>query len=488
MYEPLYRHRPSHRWTYGDLACKVGADLGLPPDDEQRWILDTIYGEASADLPASFEVVVISPRQNIKTSTFGIAALTDLFVFGVEKHLWTAHHGDTLADTFGDFRRWIKSNPEYDDQVTFYEGHQDMSIVHRETGATIDFQSRTGKAGRGLTGVKRITLDEALYLEPKHVGAVYPTMLTRPGAQVRVASSAGLLGSERLRRIRDRGRTGKDKRLAYVEYGAKHRPCLRADCGHVVGTVGCALDDRDLWWQANCALWQGRITEESLEDQRNSMPPEEFFREFLSRWEDPISTGGALSFDVWMSLADPAATRGTDVVFGVDVAEDRSAWIAVAWRRDDGHAQAMLANDGQPMPAHRLVEECRRLTDQWAGPVVAPKAFEGDLAAAGVEVVTMTGVEFATGTGQAIDAVTEGSLHHGNQPALNAAARAAVSRPYGQDGARAFKLKDSPAVGPLAAMTRALYGLNQNPSDPKVHDWPDDVAEWEDDDDAKDPL
>src|SRR5512139_2336166 len=236
MYQALHRHRPHHRWTNGDLAAKVGADLGLPPDDEQRWLLDTIFAEKAPDIPASFEVAAISPRQNIKTSTFGIAALADLFVFDVERHLWTAHHGDTLKGTFQDFRSWIKSNPEYDEQVTFYEGHQDMSIVHKDTGATIDFQSRSGKAGRGLTGVKRITLDEALYLEPKHVGAVYPTMLTRPGAQVRIASSAGLLESEQLRRIRDRGRSAKDGRLAYVEYGALRRACMHAECTHEVGS------------------------------------------------------------------------------------------------------------------------------------------------------------------------------------------------------------------------------------------------------------
>ena len=461
MYQALYRHRPSHRWTYGDLACKVGADLGLPPDDEQRWILDTIFAEKAPERPASFEVAVISPRQNIKTSTLGIAALADLFVFGVEKHLWTAHHGDTLAGTFGDFKRWIVSNPEYDEQVQFYEGHQDMSIVHRETGNVIDFQSRTGKAGRGLTGVKRITLDEALYLEPKHVGAVYPTMLTRPEAQVRIGSSAGLLMSEQLRRIRDRGRGGKDKRLAYVEYGAKFKPCLRADCMHAVGTDGCALDDRDLWWQASCALWPGRITEESLEDQRVSMPPAEFMREFLSWWEDPESLGGALSAARWAEQAMPEVERGSEVIFGADVAEDRTGWVAVAWEREDGSAYVMLANDGAPMPAYRLAEECQRLTKEWQGPVVPPKAFEDDLDDLGVEVLPMTSADFTAACGAFADALAEGAIRHGNQAALNDAIKAAQWRSAGTSGERAFLLKGMPEVGPLAAAVRALHGLRK---------------------------
>lgn len=462
-YQPLHRHRPAHKWTNGDLAAKVGADLGLPPDEEQRWILDTIYGETAPERPSAFEVAVISPRQNIKTSTLGIAALADLFVFGVERHVWTAHHGDTLKGTFQDFREWIKSNPEYDEQVTFYEGHQDMSIVHKDTGNTIDFQSRSGKAGRGLTGVKRITLDEALYLEPKHVGAVYPTMLTKPEAQVRIGSSAGMVESAQLRRIRDRGRAGKDKRLAYVEYGAGRRTCLRSDCAHEfadgVGPEGCALDDRDLWWQANCALWAGRIEEEALVNQRASMPPAEFMREFLSWWEDPESLGGALPYGPWLELADADADRGTDVVYGVDVTEDRDAWITVVWRREDGHAHVDMANEGRPIPAFRLVDECKRLTGQWGGSVVPPRSFIDELEREDVPMHKMKAGDFPAACGAVADAITERSIRHGNHTALNEAVRSARWRSAGATGERAFQLKDCPEVGPLAAMTRALHGL-----------------------------
>lgn len=460
-YAPLYRTRPAHRWTNGDLAAKVGADLGLPPDDEQRWLLDTIYAEKAPDRPAAFEVVVVGPRQNIKTSTLGIAAIADLFVFGVEKHVWSAHLADTAKETFGDFRTWIRRHPEYDELAQFYEGHQDLSITRRDTGASIDFGSRTGKGKRGVTGVKRVTLDEWLYGEAKHAGAVYPTMLTQPGAQVRLASSAGLEMSEQLRRIRDRGRSGKDPRLAYVEYGAVHRECAdKRACTHEVGTPGCALDDRELWWQANCALWPGRIQEESLEDQRRSLPPAEFAREFLSWWEDPESVGGAVPYAPWLALQDVDAVHsGEPVVFGADVAEDRSAWVAVAWRREDGDVHVMLTNRGRPFPASRLVDECDRLTKAWGGLVVPPRAFEEDFETAGIPMDVMGGGEFAAGCGAVLDLVTDGAVHHGNQKALNEAVKAARWRSAGATGERAFQLKDCPEVGPLAAVVRAIHGL-----------------------------
>jgi hypothetical protein len=331
-----------------------------------------------------------------------------------------------------------------------------MSIVHKDTGNRIEFQSRSGKAGRGLTGVKRITLDEALYLEPKHVGAVYPTMLTRPGAQVRIASSAGLLESEQLRRIRDRGRAAKDGRMAYAEYGAAHRPCVREDCTHEVGSEGCALDDRELWWQANCALWPGRVSEQSLEDQRHSMPPEEFMREFLSWWDDPESLGGALSVARWLELADPDAERGSDVVFGVHVVDEHVAWVAVAWRRPDEAFQVMLAYEGRSMPAFRLADYVRDLAERWNGRIAGTKGLEAEMPHG---YLPLTSADFTVASGGFADLMEAGTVRHGNQPALNHAVKAAKWRSAGTGGERAFQLRDCPEVGPLAAAARALHVL-----------------------------
>lgn len=482
-YQPLHRHRPAHKWTNGDLAAKVGADLGLAPDDEQRWILDTIYAEKAVDRPASFEVAVVSPRQNIKTSTLGIAALADLFVFGVERHLWTAHHGDTLKGTFQDFRSWIKSNPEYDDQVTFYEGHQDMSIVHKDTGNTIDFQSRSGKAGRGLTGVKRITLDEALYLEPKHVGAVYPTMLTRPEAQVRIGSSAGLEDSEQLRRIRDRGRSGKDRRLAYVEYGAEVKACLRMDCTHRivdgVGPEGCALDDRDLWWQANCALWAGRIEEESLLNQRQAMPPAEFKREFLSWWEDPESLGGIIPALPWRDAADASSTPVDRLALGVEVGPDL-AWASVALSglRDDGswHIALEANQDTHGEGVGWLVPhltalvtanpQIRCVAADVTGPVKALLEQRGTGERAQwlftdtkLRVQPIRSADLGATCSSLLSGVVTKEVRHLNQRQLSTPALAAGKRPLADTGLWVWSRRGATTdITPIQAATLALFG------------------------------
>ncbi len=176
----------------------------------------------------------------------------------------------------------------------------------------------------------------------------------------------------------------------------------------------------------------------------------------------PVETG-ALSVARWAELSDPRAARGTPVVFGTAVTEDRAAWIAVAWRRTDGHSQLMLANDGAPLPAHRLVEECARLSVDWNGRVATTKAFEADMVRAGVDVQLVSSVDFGAASGALEDALTAGTVRHGNQPALNGAVKAARWRNATQSAERAIQLKDSPEVAPLAAAIRALHLLTARP-------------------------
>ncbi len=211
------------------------------------------------------------------------------------------------------------------------------------------------------------------------MGALLPTLVTRRDAQVRFASSAGLATSVVLRDLRDRGRARTDTSLSYVEYGAERRPCASSTCSHAYGQEGCALDDRSLWWQANCALWADspRISEEGLSHNRRGLPPGEFAREFLSWWEDPDSLEqAAIDPTVWASLAAPDAARGTSPTFGVSTAPDRS-WcaVAVATRRSDGLRQVEVA-DYRPGTAW-VPQRVAELRSRWGGRVAVDTPSRG---------------------------------------------------------------------------------------------------------------
>jgi hypothetical protein len=102
----------------------------------------------------------------------------------------------------------------------------------------------------------------------------------------------------------------------------------------------------------------------------------------------------------------------------------------------------------------RLVQ----LAADWRGPVMlgGPSAsLEDEVRSASV----VSSAEFAAACGRFADLLGDGQLRHGNQPELNEAVREAQWRSVGTAGERAFQLKDSPAVGPLAAVVRGLHGL-----------------------------
>jgi hypothetical protein len=478
---PLHRTSPgwspSEGWTVptaGHIATSVGADLGLTPDDEQQWLLDAIYAVNDRGLPAAYEVNVTAPRQNLKSATLEIAALTDLFVFGVDLAVWTAHEFKTARKTFLDMRRRIMGHPDYAARATFEMAHGKEAIT-LDTGERLEFHARSQGSGRGFT-CRKITLDEWLFGQPGDLGALVPTLFTIEDAQIRYGSSAGKVNSAALRDLRARGRAG-DPSLAYVEYGATRRPCELGDrCPHqpVDEVPGCALDDRELWWQANCALWAGRATLASVEKMRRSLPPLEFMREFFSWWEDPPNLAGDGDLDMarWGTLVDTAAAARKPLVVGVDQGEDRTVSIGCAWRRPDGDVQVMLGQDADEdgvlrvdaglspgTAVARIVELRKRHSARvlLGGPALG--SLGPALTEAGVPIETVTSSEFATACGQVEDRMRAGTIHHGGQSELTDSVAVAKWRSVGKAGEREFQLAGVPGIGPTAAVVRALHGL-----------------------------
>jgi hypothetical protein len=343
--EPLYRTVPDCRRSFGDLAARVGTELGLTPDAEQREGLDAMFAEVEPQIPRYRHWCMVATRQQIKSATLTIGAATDLLLLGVPGAVWTAHQSKTATKSYEDLSRRIRQHHEYREVVDFRAGRGEEAIYLLDDPAiSLEYRARSGGSGRGFT-TGRLTLDEALYLRPGDIGALAPTMLTRRDGQIRYGSSAGLPNSEVLRSLRDDGRAGTDPGLWYAEYGSHRQDCEQPACGHETTTVGCALDDRELWWQALPALWCGRVREEDIADLRRRMPPAEFMREVLGWWDEPARGTAGVFGEMWLPLADPQAERGTNPMFGVAVAPDRSwAAIAVAWRRSDGDAQVMLAD------------------------------------------------------------------------------------------------------------------------------------------------
>lgn len=457
--DPAFQWAPPYEETYGDLAAEVAEQVGMPMDPEQQLVLDAIFAEDAPGVPTCFEVGAVAPRQNLKTATLEVAALTDVFVLEVQLHVWTAHLFKTAKAAFDDMVRLIDGNRDFRSRCKPPKIANGDEAIELKTGQRIEFHARSKGGGRGLTG-DRVTFDEALFLSSTTHGALLPILATRRGAQIRYGSSAGVAESEVLRRLRDRGRAGGDPRMAWFEWAADRVACDEAVCQHVPGTAGCALDREDLWAAANPAMGR-RITRETLQAFRRSMDPAEFAREFLGWWDEPSAADPAFGQGAWescTSLVSPPdrIPEGLAVAVSWDL-----AWTSVGVCRVDDdsrlHVRVTDRDRGTGWAVARLEVLHREtglpVTIDGKGPA-APLI--GPLEEAGVPVQIVSTGDVLDGCALLYERVRDRRVVHRGYPELDAAVSAATKRTVGDRWAWARR-QSSADISPLEAVTLASW-------------------------------
>lgn len=422
------------------------AKVGLGLDPWQIGVARCILAKDAHGLYAADTVVLSIPRQVGKTYLIGALVFADCIINPGTTTVWTAHRFKVARETFNALKGTALSAPmvPHVDPEDIYTAAGNESITFRN-GSRIVFAARERGAIRGFSKVRRLILDEAQILTEAAMADLAPTMNQAENPQMILMGTPPKPTDpgETFTNLRTEALAGQSEGVVYIEFAAD---------------PAAEMGDRKAWRDANPS-YPHRTPGKAIERLRKLLSnDDDFRREALGIWVDEQSTKAALPYGAWLDMADPDAPRGTEAVFGVDVAEDRSAWVAVAWRRPDGAPQVMLA-DPDPVPAFRLVDRCVELGKRWSSPFVPPKAFEADLEREGVRIEPMKQGEFPVACGAFADAVAEGRIRHGNQPALNEAVRLARWRSAGTSGERAWQLKDAPEVGPLAAATRALHGL-----------------------------
>lgn len=448
-----------------DLMPEIGYDVGEP----ERLAVRAMLPQRRNGRWAGLRSCIIAARQNIKTASMIACAIHDTFIQDLDV-VWTAHEFKTSADAFKDFQAIIEGNDELAAEVLRVRVANGSEGYDLRSGATLRIVARSGRSGRGFSKVPRLYLDEGLYLESKMLGAITPTMAAIDNAHLVIGSSPGILTSSVLREIRASGRSGEDQDLGYVEWTSERRPCLREDCTHAPGVEGCALDDEDLWWQANPAL-DRRISREFLRNQRKVLAAAipEFMREHMGWWEDPPT--GALDVDrpvapdKWADLEDPTASLPVDApfAFGADTSWDRQAsWIASAGLLPDGRVYVELAasNFGTEWVPQWLANRTRGrlLAVGWqrgGAPVSSlTEAIERDLPERMCR--PLSGTEVAAASGLLHDLVEAGQIVHIGQEHAQASVDGARWRSLSDARAIDRKASESDASA-LVAMAVAVY-------------------------------
>ena len=430
-------------WPAAERTC---AKVGLGFDAWQEGAGRLILAKGADGLYAADTVVLSIPRQVGKTYLIGAIVFALCLIRPGLTVIWTAHRFKTANETFGSMSAMARRQAmrPHVDPKDIHRSGDDKSITFRN-GSRVLFGARERGFGRGFADVDVLMLDEAQILTEAAMDDMTPATNIAENPLVILTGTPPRPQDpgEVFRRFRTEALAGESTDVLYVE--------LSADP---------ATDpmDRDEWRRFNPS-YPHRTPARAMLRMRKNLSAESFEREARGIWDEAVA--GALSFGRWSNLVDATAERGAEVVFGLDLTGDREVWIAVAWRRDDGHAHVMLANDGRPLAAYRAVDECKRLTGEWGGEV-ATAAFGDEMDREGVPFSDVSSSEFAAACGRLADAVKDGTVRHGNQPALNDAVKAARWRAStATSGERAFVLRDAPEVGPAAAAARALWLLNE---------------------------
>jgi hypothetical protein len=452
-------------FTIADEIADLMVDLGYQVDEPEKLACRALYAQKADGDWIGLESGIVCGRQNIKTTVMLAGAIHDLFVQDVPKVNWTAHEFKTSTETFGEFRRLIDSHSWLSRRVKRIRESNGKEGVDLHSGARLNILARSKRSGRGMAS-GRLYGDEALFWTDQQLGAIVPTMSAQKNAHLVHGSSPGMLLSAALRRLRGRGRSMADPYLGWIEWGSPVRPCAREDCAHRPGTAGCQLDDEQSWWLANPAL-DRRITRDYVRQERLAMPVEEFARERMGWWEDPLEEDDAGPYDVEGYDAcldeDAALPDGATVVFTLDMSWDRSmVHVAVAGFLEPGvpYTREIARMSPSDLPGW-LPSRIRR----WAPLAIglqggsSPAAsLQPDLAEAGVDVRLLNGAEIAAACGRLKDMIADRSFKHPDEPQIQAAIQRVVVRSLG-DGWVIDRKKSPVDVAGLVAEAEALWLL-----------------------------
>lgn len=466
--------------SLGPEVGEVATMAGLAPYPEQQLLLDETFALDPDDpnRPAAFSIAAIAARQQLKTGWIKQLALGWLFVMPQPLVVWSAHEYSTTEEGFGDLIAAIASAPDLDrrvQRVRTGSGSQAIEIKPQYGGARIRFKARTASGGRGLTAAK-VILDEAFALESSMMGALLPTMISQDEAQVIYGSSAGMAKSRVLRGVRDRGRAGAE-RAVYAEWLAERRECVSRACDHMIGTPGCALDDKALWRKA-CIITARKDPLEmaAIANLRRELDPAEFARECLGWWDEPLGDA-AIPESMWTPMLDPKSSTSAPV-FALDVAPDRtwSAIVVAGPRAGDDRVHVEITSNQREFDYRQGTTWVRfRMRDMLArsGSLTvhiaqgsAAESMAPDLEADGVQIVRVPNSEVIAACGRFDDLARAGRLAHLGQDELTTAVTSARKKELGERAFTWIRAGSMGDISPMYAATVAVWKAAGSAYDP----------------------
>ena len=313
-------------------------------------------------------------------------------------------------------------------------------------------QAATDGAGVAFT-LSMALVDEAWAVAPHIVNSgIAPTLAEAEQPQLWLVSTANPASTDLVREYRAQALALEpptaEASLLLLEWSAPPDPDID-------------LDDPDVWraaspyWDDNRAL--------VVAEQRRQVTETDFRSQWLNQWVQ-VPTAPLFDAERWKQAEWLGALPSSSLVFGADIAGDRSHAVIVAYA--GGVVEVVESLPGAGWVAGRLAE----LHKAWA-PVAIGIDGSGTAATiaddlrddpAAAQLVVLRARDLAAASGQTFDAISEGRLVHRPHADLTAAVSSAKRRAYGQAWAWARQVGDVSGV-PLLAVTVALWASEHAP-------------------------
>lgn len=307
---------------------------------------------------AHSDQTIICSRQNGKSLIAEAVILYRLFALG-HKIVFTAQRWPTAQSIRNRLWARIKSNKKLTAKIVRNINSQGMAEIELDSGAKVQFSTRSGDAGRGFDKVDLVIFDEAYNLDDADIDALLPIQLKADDPQTMYLSSPvnrdthtfGVKLSELRRRAHDDRPAG----WAWSEYAAPE---------------GLDRASQETWALANPSLREGPEVD-AIRKLLNSMSEQSFEVEILGRgqWFEPVEEieedPPAVSSDALDKVMTAEHLRVSGSMLSIDASPDRSACsVSAGGRTPDGRVWGGLMWHG---PLHvdsvvaAVVELCGRI-------------------------------------------------------------------------------------------------------------------------------
>ena len=425
--------------------------LGFTPTPQQWKIASALNAwDSERERPLNTSVAVCVPRRAGKTTALLALAVGRCAVRPGYTVLFTAQSGTKASARFLEMARTLeRTMPDVDARgfrIMRGAGNQNLTF---QNGSLFQVLPPKPDAFRGDSG-DLLVLDEAQEhtadVSAELLGAILPTMDTRPGAQLVVAGTAGSRRSGIFWDALEEGRK-KATRSGIIEFAAPD------------STTDEDAENPDLWLASHPGI--GTLTDlETIQVRFEKLPRPQFMAEYLGIWAQDYSQS-AIDQDAWAGCSTDFDKKPEHFALAFDVSVDGSvACIAAAWR-DDTNAYVEIVEHklGTDWLVPRINELARKYRTTIGHDTVGAALVEAEALhklRPRPKVAPLAYKDLSPGCATFMKEINSGTLRHFDQPSLNEAAAKVVKRPLGENGWAWGRRASGGDITPLVAATMAL--------------------------------